>query len=803
MNAALNPTLNRLLRLCRMDRIWVRGEGSWLFDQSGRRFLDGYAQYGAVAFGHDAPLVKSAIRSALDEGEPAMVQPYRARHAEALAEKLVRAAPGMAQCVFTTSGAETVEAAIKLVRSRTSRPIILSTEGSFHGKTLGALAATGQRHHAEGFGPVPAGFERVSFGDGDALARKLERDGDRVAGFLLEPIQGERGVHPAPPGYLRRARELCSQYGVALILDEIQTGLGRTGQFFACQHEGVRPDLLLVAKALGGGFFPLGACLVSRAFWDERFALGHSSTFANNNIACRVGEAVLEEVARLLPEVARKGARLQAGLAELPRRYPRAVAAVRGRGLLGAVELRPIPADAGLFLSYLHHQGLYAYAVASTIAELASVLVLPTLGDSSVLRVSPPLTISDGEIERLLKGIASVCALLDRGAADRVARALGALDEGDAAVEEEPVYLPAPSHKVSGPCYAFLVHYTRPEDVVITDPSMARLAPAELQRFCSFTARMPPGVVVRPAPIRSATGAAAEGFIISVGMLPQEMQRRGRRRVEAQIARAVDLAASLGAKVVGLGGFTTPFSRRGRAVLGRGPAITTGNALTAGMAMRAIQSVAARRGKSIEGARVAVVGARGSVGALCAKLMARERPRRMVLVGNPESGTTQLARLADQLGCDPRAIEITTDLARLAGCEIVLSATGAARPVLDGAALRHGTIICDVARPADASPRVRARTDLTVIDGGLVALPDPGAHFGAGNLQGLPRGIQLACLSETILLALAGETRDRGIGDSVPLEEVDEVLALAGRHGFRLVEPPLDSLDAQLLRRTA
>ena len=161
MDRTLNPTLGRLLGLLRMDRTWVRGEGVWLTDAYGRRFLDCYAQYGAVALGHNAPCVTGAARAAIAAGEPAMVQPYRAPHAEALASMLTRLAPGnLSRCVFTTSGAEAVEAAIKLVRARTGRPIILSATGSFHGKTLGALAATGQTHHAEGFGPLPPGFEQ-------------------------------------------------------------------------------------------------------------------------------------------------------------------------------------------------------------------------------------------------------------------------------------------------------------------------------------------------------------------------------------------------------------------------------------------------------------------------------------------------------------------------------------------------------------------------------------------------------------------------------------------------------------------
>lgn len=801
MQPALNPTIKRLLCLFGMDRHWIRGEGVWLFDAHGRRFLDGYAQYGALALGHNAPEVLAAVHSALGAAEPAMVQPYRAPHAEALAEALIRAAPGdLAHCVFTNSGAEAVEAAVKLVRTRTGRPLVLSTERSFHGKTMGALAATGQRQYAEGCGPEPPGFERVPFGDADALAARLQVDGERVAAFLVEPIQGEAGVLLPPHGYLQRVRELCTRHGVALVLDEIQTGLGRTGRLFACQHDDVAPDLLLVAKALGGGLFPLGACLVAPAFWDHRFGLRHSSTFANNNIACRVGLAVLEALrTRALPAAAeRHGTRLLRGLDELQARHPRVLRAVRGRGLMTALELRAYGADDGAFLSFVRYQGFQAYSVAATLAEQAGLLVLPALGDSQVLRVAPPLVIDEAGIEFILLALEQVLARLERNAPATILHAIGAFqpraDAPQPEAESAGLLLTSANALPVRPDYAFLVHYTRPEDVVITDPDLAVLSEEERRRYCAFAAGLPPGVMLPAPALRSATGAVVHGVIIAVPLLPDEMARRGVRRVLPELRAAVDLAAALGARRVGLGGYTVPYSRRGVGVLGRGPAITTGNALTAGVAFEAALSLLAARGLRPGDTRMAVVGARGSVGALCARLCARARPRTLLLVGNPSSGSTHLERLAVELRSDGLPVEVTLDLARLAHCELIFSATGAGHPVLDDVPLASGTIVCDVARPPDTSPALRSRGDLTVIDGGLVRLPDPRLRFGVGNLQGLPDGIQLACLAETILLALEGDLRDRGIGDDVPLAEVDASLALAARHGFGLAPPSFDGV---------
>jgi acetylornithine/succinyldiaminopimelate/putrescine aminotransferase/predicted amino acid dehydrogenase len=703
--------------------------------------------------------------------------------------------------VFTTSGAETVEAAIKLVRVKTGRLIILSCEGSYHGKTMGAMAVSGRDLHAELFGPRAPGFAHVPFGDADALETFLVRHGTQVAALFVEPIQGERGVFFPPDGYLRRARELCTHYGVALVLDEIQTGLGRTGRLFCCEHEGVVPDLMLLSKAVGGGLFPLGVCLVTTAFWDSRFALTHSATFANNNIACRVGLAVIQALTQdgLCAQVACKGEQLLSGLRRLAARYPGTIAAVRGRGLLCALQLQPVGADGGLFRSYLYHQGLYAYSVASMLAERESILVLPALGDTNILRITPPLIISEAQIDMVLKGLDAVCALIECGATDAMVSALGGLDHEPVPMRghEAPIVLPpVRPRQVDGPTYAFLMHYTRPEDVVLTDPALACLSPEQLQRYCAFISQMPPGVVLEAPPLHSITGAVVRGWLIALGMLPEEMFRRGRAGVSSEIARALDLAATLGAHVIGLGAFTTLFSRYGADVVGRGPVVTTGNVLTAAMAFAALKRVAERRGLALTDAAVGVVGARGSIGSLCAKLLARAQVRSMVLVGNATSGASPLQPLCDTLkALNAGPIELTTDLGRLRACDIVLSATSSLRPVLDDAPLRVGTIVCDVAKPCDASEQLRSRPEITVIDGGLVALPDPTIRFGVGNIQGCPTGVQLACLSETILLALAGASRNMGIGNELSLDEVDYLTALATLHGFTLAEPPLDALD--------
>ena len=803
---ALNPELARLLELFNLNRTWERGEGVWLYDQDGRQFLDCYSQYGAVALGHNAPSVVATVSEALKSHRPAMVQPYRAPYAVALAEELVRAAPeGLSRCVFTTSGAEAVEVAIKLVRARTGRRYIVSCEGAFHGKTMGAMAASGRSVHAELYGPPCPYFSRVPFGDCSALEYFLERNGSDVAAVLLEPIQGEGGVHVPEDGYLSTVRELCTKYGIAMVLDEIQTGLGRTGRLFACEEEGINPDLLLLSKALGGGVFPLGACLVSEEFWDSRFALSHSSTFANNNIACCVGLEVLKSITQkdFCNTVMAKSEILLEGLRELAQRHPHVVAEVRGRGLLAAIELCPPAPEAGFLLSYLYHQNLYAYGLASTLAERESVLVLPTLGDSNVIRLTPALIIEEEQIQNALAALDAVLDLFERGATDEIARAIGNLTRRSAQGFDElrstgtPVMLSQQKASPAGdPSFAFFIHPTAREDIITTDPKLARLSEDEFDRYCRYLSDLPPGVVMEVPMIHSTRGASARGWLIGMGMLPEEMAARGRRHVAREIGRGVDLACMLGAKVVGLGAFTSIYSRNGKDVVGRGPMITSGNALTAEMAIRAVKRVLERRGQSLADANIGVVGAMGSVANLCARLLARECPRSMMLVGNSRSSTGALTQVGDcleELGRCP--VTITTELPMLRRCNVVLSATSSYQPVLDDIPFEYGTIICDLAQPRDTGEQLRNRPDITVITGGLVSLPDPSLYLGAGNLQGLPPGVQHACFSETILLAMVGISEDLCVGKNFDLSQVDRVSALADEHGFVLAEPPMDSLD--------
>jgi acetylornithine/N-succinyldiaminopimelate aminotransferase len=363
----------------RLRVAFVRGEGTKLWDSEGNEYLDFLSGLAVTSLGHAHPEVADAIA---DQARTLLhvsnlyyndVQPKVAARLNALLG-------GNGRVFFCNSGAEANECAIKLARRHGQRNggpdrfHVISAYGSFHGRTLTTLAATGQPQKQETFQPLPEGFRQVAFDDLDALAAVMD---DRVAAVLLEPVQGEGGVNPASREYLHDVRELCNEREALLIMDEVQTGLGRTGRWFGFEHSGVQPDVVTMAKALGNGV-PIGACW-ARADIAAAFAPGdHATTFGGQPLAARAALAVLTVMEREnVPErAARAGTRLVESLAKLD-----GVAEVRGAGLLIAAELAP---------------GFDARAVAQKCLDRGLVVnaVTPT-----ALRLAPPLLVSDAEID--------------------------------------------------------------------------------------------------------------------------------------------------------------------------------------------------------------------------------------------------------------------------------------------------------------------------------------------------------------------------------------------------------------------
>jgi predicted acetylornithine/succinylornithine family transaminase len=358
--------------------MFERGRGTELWDTDGKRYLDFLGGLAVVALGHSHPAVTAAMTRQADtllHVSNLFANPAAGHAARQINSLLLETTGEVGQLFFCNSGAEANEAALKLARKfgGRGRHVVVSAYGSFHGRTLAALAATGQPAKHEPFQPMPDGFRHVPFNDIAALEATIDPS---VAAVLLEPVQGEGGVLPADPQYLRDVRALCDERGLLLMMDEVQTGFGRTGRWFGFQHAGVVPDVVTMAKAMGNGF-PVGAMWARREVAAVFQPGDHGSTYSGTAIATAVVSAVIDEMRRIdAPALAaQRGGELTSALSAL-----RGVESVRGSGLLLAVELSP-GIDAKAVYSRLLAEGLVTNAVTAT-----------------ALRLAPPLTVTPGEI---------------------------------------------------------------------------------------------------------------------------------------------------------------------------------------------------------------------------------------------------------------------------------------------------------------------------------------------------------------------------------------------------------------------
>jgi acetylornithine/N-succinyldiaminopimelate aminotransferase len=375
----------------------VRGKGVWVWDDQGRRYLDAVAGIAVCTLGHSNRALRRALCRQLATLQH-VSNLYRIPEQEALAAALVQRSCAD-RVFFCNSGAEANEAAIKLARKHghlrrgIERPLILTAEASFHGRTLAAVTATGQPRYHQGFQPMVEGFRYFPYNDTaafEALLASCEADGPAVAAVLLEPLQGEGGVNPGDPAFFRRVRELCDAHDILLIFDEVQIGVGRSGQWWGYESLGVEPDAFTAAKGLGGGI-PIGALAV-KACCDHFKPGEHASTFGGNPLACRAGLTVLAEIERrgLLQHVRAMGQRLRDELEELARRRPDLIQAVRGWGLLQGLVLQPEAPSAPEVVK----------------AALAEGLLLVPAG-ANVVRFVPPLVIKPRHVRQLVKRLES------------------------------------------------------------------------------------------------------------------------------------------------------------------------------------------------------------------------------------------------------------------------------------------------------------------------------------------------------------------------------------------------------------
>ncbi|WP_432719543.1 aminotransferase class III-fold pyridoxal phosphate-dependent enzyme [Jeongeupia wiesaeckerbachi] len=667
-NCYLNPDRDYLLRHVQLNKTMVRGDGVYLYDDAGNQYLDFLAQYGAVPFGHNPDHAWDALCAG--RGEPSMVQPFYTPAAKALAQELVSLEPtfNFSYAVLSNSGAESVEAALKLARAATGREVIISLRLGFHGKTNGALTITGNPVYSEPFLVDSAQSVKIDPEDIEQLERAFaEHD---VAGFIFEPVLGEGGMQPLSATYIQRAAALCKQHGAMLIADEIQTGLGRLGEFFSIKRiPDVRPDILCLSKALGGGLVPIGATLCTKGAWTEAFGMYHSSTFANNQVACRVALATLaklkENDCAVMRHVDSISDYLDQALDTLVEQYPDVFCHHQGAGLMHSLRLKPFCGAESYFLAHASIQGYLVPLICGYLVNVAKIIVAPLFNRQDLLRIEPSLIIEREHIDRLIRALEE-CALLIRNKqfSSLFAYVVGRQPEEISYSCKPVIELPKEvsyeaqlgAHPERLGSFAFLIHPTSAEDLLNIMPrsiiDLDESHKREFQQWMAswFSRRFEPAPVFHAPRIASKLGGYVEGWLIACPLPPERMIRLPKQQRMKLLQQYVEAAKSVNADIIGLGAFTSIISRGGMDIVDAGVPITTGNSFTAIASAESLHKALVATGKQASTTRIAVVGAAGSVGRLAAIHMASHYAS-LILVGNSANAQAldQLSEIAGEI----------------------------------------------------------------------------------------------------------------------------------------------------------
>jgi predicted amino acid dehydrogenase len=623
-----------------------------------------------------------------------------------------------------------------------------------------------------------------------------------------------------------------------LIVDEVQTGLGRTGNLFACEAESVTPDILTLGNALGGGLMPMGACLYTPAVYTEHFEVRHESAFAANALACRAALATINELSRddrrLVRQVATVGQHLEQRLRELQREFPMLVTGIRGRGLMLGIELdldHVVNTQTGM-LAIAQGHGTLLYIVLSYLLNTEHIHIAPSFRYSSVLPIEPPLTADAAFCDQLMDALRRLLDALQRGDAGEL---LAHFMEGTRSsktsrlngqkrydLAQSPVSPRLARSESQCNRFAYVVHLLSTGDMRRFDPSLEPFSDAQVEQFRKRMASITKPFPLDKLVVRRPDGSFAEGELIMLPNLPSELLALSGKEAVDLVQSAVDLGVARGARVVGLGGFSSIISYGGNALEQRpGVTVTSGNSLTTWAALRSVEAAWAQRGLAMADCTIAIVGANGAIGHALSLLFA-ERAGELILVGNPRNPEASLRKLR-RVGKDCRQhvaslaaggreftpgslaaeiasrqasenaselearVTLTTDLdQQLPRAHIVLTATKAVLPFIAARHLREGALVCDVSRPFNVAPEVvRRRPDLRLVSGGLVKAPDS-SILGYIEERGRPK-VLMSCAAETIMLALSGYQSSHLCG-RLEIKTIEDIGRQAETFGFSVVD---------------
>ncbi len=773
------------------DELFYRGD-----DGQEIAVLDLVGGYGSTLLGHNHPALNATACQFFSSGKVNHAQGSMRSGAAALAEALNDRSGGDYCSLFANSGTEAIEAALKHAMLETGGSTLIALQGAFHGKTLGALQGTANARYREPF--APGGFKVIRVAPN--RLEDLEHAFDNVQqpiGFLYEPIQGEAGVRPLDGPFLQRALERCRQAGVPLIADECQTGLGRTGPWLASSSLGVQPDYVVLSKSLGGGLAKISALMIQRKRYREDFELLHSSTFADDEFSCAIARRVLELLdTTAIEQGCARGEYLRQQLQFLRQRYPQVITEVRGRGLMLGVEFaRPI-ASTGFLLKHFSNRELLGTALASYLLNEHRIRVATTLSNSFTLRIQPSLLLTVQQCDRVVAAFSQLCEKLADQDIAHLTQRLAAMPPSDSSAQvpetlramlagptpctfREPASVPlTPSRRV-----AWIFHFVDEFDLSHLDPGLARFTRQQQANLCDRWSALSQPVIMESTEIRSLTG---DRVTLQPILLPVTSHWMLRNRNASHLVRSgIDIAEQLGCGVVSLGQFTSIVMRRGKPMPPGGPVLTTGSHFTAALAQQAVSKALCANGLSAHSSTLAIIGAGGEIGCLCAAMMASGFGE-TILVGS------------GRVGSHARLSEIATGLARtsvavhpeaIRQAHVVVAATNSTTRPIGWEYFHREALICDVSVPQTIGPEViQLLPRSTILPGALIQLPGKETTRIPGFP--LPQGITYGCMAEGLLLGL--EHTDEWLeGNAINLEESSpehaaRLAALAAKHGFEL-----------------
>ena len=851
----VRPELGKVLSALRLDNVYHRAEGEYLFthiEQKEIAVVDFLGGFGSTILGHNHIDILKTINEAMKEKWPqhsqASLKVRSAHLAEKLNSEVKRRLKDERDFVTTlaNSGTEAVEVALKhcllewtekrtlfinkikaqmihkrvqgdikkhiehyLEKVENLTPVMISLEKSFHGKTSGAVAMTANSAYKKMYQTSPVEVRFYSPEEMPALAEmiiasdetlklspELSVSFNPIAGFIYEPIQGEGGIEEIPEAFLKEVARKLNKRHIPLICDEIQSGLFRTGKFLCSEWFGIKPDYILLGKSLGGGVAKISATMIARDHYVDDFGWLHTSTFAEDDwssaVALKTLETLFSNEQHIVKNAESFDKKIRSEVATLQKKFPHVLNLVKGRGFFLGIEFN-FGEEAPLtdLLNGLYEHGHATYLYTSYLLHQHHVRVGVTLSAPEILRLEPSAFISDEGIQKLIKGLTQLCDVLSKRENLRLTSHLWGQTFSSEQLEtvSDAKAKIIPVEKSNLLHIGFLTHVVTPVQAQSLDKALVHVDPQNLDRFLKNYANQATPFRYFQKMIKGENGKEIVLNLYGI-MQPSSYFESSLRAQDFKAARlvqeAVNLAESQGMSYFGLGQFTSIVSENGLLLRSKKMPITTGNSLTAAMAIEAIKHLSEQKKIDLKKATIGVVGFTGNICNVLTQVIADEVTN-LVLISRKESTEQKVSEAVELLlsntNLKKENLILTNELSELKHCEIVIVGTNSANEIIKSEDIKEGAIVLDISIPSNVQSDVKKRKDVTYLQGGLAKLPFDQVVDHAW--VPLKTGDCFACMAETIALGLIHKKESYSLG-RMNKPQVLESLKLARETGIVL-----------------